>query len=313
MRTGSILADDPSCFRHCGRMQLMGHDEFIQFLKKTPEGLDSIESIEDRLGSFPVTNRGIQIWLLLRPYRDSRSFFQARLPCRDGPRGQPVIIPLALWESNYYRCPVPYIGQFLPDAHPQFRQVYLRYQDPPHHNTTFEIDDSALAENGFALHDAYPKEFSGNALTLTSINPLCVKVYSDTITNHCLVVGLGQSFGKDWIHSSIIPGQPHTEHKYIEMLARALEHAQHMDKACSGAKRHGQICIMQTRLPRTTKIIHISSVLWKNSRTCGVKLEVFHDPGFGDVSGEWTAFDVAVRSLFARLIGTDIAVYLGNR
>jgi len=29
---------------------------------------------------------------------------------------------------------------------------------------------------------------------------------------------------------------------------------------------------------------------------CGVKLEIFQDPGFGDVSDEWTAFDVNVGS-----------------
>ena len=46
---------------------------------------------------------------------------------------------------------------------------------------------------------------------------------------------------------------------------------------------------------------------------CAVKLEVFHDPGFRDVSGKWTAFDVDVGSFYARLIGTDITIYLGNR
>ena len=34
MRTGSILADDPSCFRDCSKMELMGHDEFIQYFRK---------------------------------------------------------------------------------------------------------------------------------------------------------------------------------------------------------------------------------------------------------------------------------------
>ena len=30
MRTGSILADDPSCFRHWSQMELMDHDEYIK-------------------------------------------------------------------------------------------------------------------------------------------------------------------------------------------------------------------------------------------------------------------------------------------
>ena len=44
----------------------------------------------------------------------------------------------------------------------------------------------------------------------------------------------------------------------------------------------------------------------------GIKLEVFRDPGFGNVSGEWIGFDVdVIRFVFVHahsyLIGTDIA------
>jgi len=39
-RTGSVLADDPSDFWNCGEMELMGHNEFIEFLKDDiPEGV----------------------------------------------------------------------------------------------------------------------------------------------------------------------------------------------------------------------------------------------------------------------------------
>ena len=213
------------------------------------------------------------------------------------------------------------LGQFPPQGPLQLCQVYLRYKDPLLRNATFDLNDSVLAENGITCCDTYPKTFTGKTLTLTSIDPLCVKVYSDGLTNHRFVVGLGQSFGKDWIRvvsdeSNIIPRpswQDCTERKYYETLVGTAEHAQHMDMARSGAERDGQACIMQTRLPRTTGILQISSVMWKSSRMCGVKFEVFHDPDFGDVSGEWTAFNVDVGSFFARLIGTDITIYLGNR
>ena len=292
---GSVLADDPRCFRDCGRMELMGHDEFIEFAK---------DSIEDRLGTFPVTNRGIQIWLLL--YRSFRTLFDALLPCRDGPRGPPVVIHLVVWESNYYRRGAPQSSrQFISGAPSQFHQVYLRYQDPPHRNTTFEIDDTALTENGFTCCDTYPKKFAGSTLTLTSTNSLCTKVYSDSQANHRFVVGLGRTLGTDWIHvvsdKCITPRHPWEnffEHNYYEMLVRSAEHAQRMNTARSGAKPYSQICIMQTRLPQTTRLLQISSVMWKSRRTCGVKLEVFHDPGFGDVSGEWTAFNVYVGRFF---------------
>ncbi|KIM52912.1 hypothetical protein SCLCIDRAFT_478492 [Scleroderma citrinum Foug A] len=299
VRTGSVLADDPSDFQYCFDMELMGHDEFIEYIKAdVPE--EELDSIEDRLGTFLITNRGIQIWMLLRPYLDSpsRSHFQAWLPCRHGRWHPPVNISLVLWESNYYRCQVPCLGL---EGPPRFCQVYLRYQDPPHRNATFEVDDSSLTENGFTCCDAYPEEFTGNALTLNGTDPLCVKVYSDRLTNHCFVVAFGQSFGKEWIRvifdeSTIFPRpswrRDYTKDIYHEILVSTLEHAQYMDKARYGAERYGQVCIAQTCIPRTTRILRTSFVMWKSSKTCGVKLEVFHDPGFGDVSGEWSAFDV---------------------
>ena len=299
---GSILADDPRCFRYCGEMELMDSDEFIRFVKENaPE--EEWHSVEDRLGSFPITNRGIQIWMLLYPKADSPTLFEAWLPCRYGPWEPPVAITLALWESSYHRHPG---SPFPPEGSLwQLRQVYLRYQDPPHPNTTFDIDDSALTENGFTYIGAFPKEFSGSTLTLTRTNPLCVKVYSDSLTNHRLVVGLGQYFGKGWMHvvsdeSSQFPRHSWEDYArgiYYETRRRTPEYAQRMNRAPSGAERYGRIFIMQTRPRQITGILRISSVIWKSSRTCGVKLELFHDPGFGDVSGEWSAFDVNVGAI----------------
>ena len=160
-------------------------------------------------------------------------------------------------------------------------------------------------------------KFTGSTLALSNTDPVCVKVYSDSLTNHHLAVGLGQSFGKGWIHvvsdqPNMIPRpswQDYTKRKYLEMRTSTSDLAHHMNKARSGAERYGQIFIMQTRLLQTTRILRVSSVMWKSSRVCAVKLEVFHDPGFGDVSGEWTALDVDVgTSLFARFIGTDITI-----
>ena len=111
----------------------------------------------------------------------------------------------------------------------------------------------------------------------------CVKPISDTKTCRITAPTIPRPSWRDYI-----------EHKYVEMKVRTPEHARHMNKVRSGAGRYGQVCIMQTRLPRTTSILQISSVMWRSSGMYGVKLEVFHDHGFGDVSGEWTAFDVKV-------------------
>ena len=197
VETGNILADDPSFFEDCDEMELMSLHEFGRYISVFSIPEEELDRIEDRLGTFPITNRGIQIWLVLYPSRGFRTLFHARLPCRHSPRDPPVTINLALWESDYYRCSAPDVAPELGD--PEFRGVYLRYQDPRHRKVTFEIDDSALTKSGFTCCNTYPKKFSGNTLMLTSTDPLCVKAYSDSLTNNRLVMGFGQSFGKDWI------------------------------------------------------------------------------------------------------------------
>ena len=66
---------------------------------------------------------------------------------------------------------------------------------------------------------------------------------------------------------------------------------------------------MQTRLHQLTLR---TGVVWRNSRENGVKLEVFQDPGFDYVSGEWTVFhyqvDVGVSTHYFH-ISIDISVH----
>ena len=127
-RECSILADDPSNFRACGEMELMGHDEFIGFLQGdiSQEELDSID--EDQLGSFPTTNRGIQIWLLLCPFfGSSPRRFRAWLPCRRGPRASPVTMAFTQLESNFYRQLSMFGVDGVLGGRPRWCQVYLRY------------------------------------------------------------------------------------------------------------------------------------------------------------------------------------------
>ena len=307
--TGNILADDPGFFECCGRMELIGQDEYIECLKEDDVPKEELDSVEDRLGTFPITNRGIHIWLFLRPYRGSRTLFEARLPCRIRPSWPPELIYLVLSESNYYRDPGPDLSILrstdTTSAGPSFLsrlcRVYLGYQDPQRRTTAFKVDDTALIENGFTYCDAYPKKFTGDTLTLTSTTSLVIKVYADNETNTRLVVGLGQSLGTDWIH--VVSDEPTTgprtseswEHyvykKYWEMRNTMRAHARHVNKARSGVE---QVCIAQTRFLRSDRILQISSVTWKSSRICGVKLGVFYDPGSSDISGEWTAFNIDV-------------------
>ena len=289
-QTGSILAEDPSFFWGCDKMELMNQDEFIESLR---ERIPEEELADDRLGTFPITNRGIQIWLFLCP-QVGDSVFQALLPCRSHPSQPPVAIDVALWESNFYRYPgcIRREGGRL-----QLRQVYLRYQGMPHCNSTFEIDDSAITKSGFAASATWPQGIiTENTVIPISTDILDLKCYSENRGNR-FAVGLGHWFGQNWIH--VICEEPGatlwTPHHL--MLKRASEYAQSMKKARSGAARC-RVCIMETRLPRSTWVLQTSCVMWKSSRICGVKLDVFQNPRFGIASGEWTGFDVDVSRFF---------------
>ena len=292
VRTGSILADDPSFFSGCDKMELMSQDEFIESLKwDSPEAEHPSIEDWDRLGTFPITNRGIQIWLFLRPRVGSDSVFQTLLPCRSHASHAPVAIDVALWESNYYRCAGGSYGR----GRLQLRQVYLRYQSQgmPHCNSTFEIDDSAITNNGFTYSSLIET-------TLTPINTdiLDFRCYSESRGNrgNRFAVGFGHWFGQNWIHvvceePGAILWSPH-----YSMLRKAPEYAQSMKETCSGVA--SLLCIMETPLPRSTWTLQTSCVMWTSSRICGIKLAVFQNPRFGIASGEWTSFDVDVSRFF---------------
>ena len=229
VRTGSILADDPSFFRGCHEMVLMDYNKFLQWLKDfiPEEELHSIE--KDRFGTFPITNRGIQIWLFLTPHHGSRSVFEAWLPCRSRSSGPPVAINLASWNSNYYRYSL-LVSQFPTERTVQFRQLYLGYQDT-HRDVTFEIDDSAITENGFICFDAYPSTLIENTFTLTGMDTLCVRVYSNIRANRHFAVAFGQCFGQDRIHSvceAPTDGFLQSEKELNQILIRGPEHVQFM-------------------------------------------------------------------------------------
>ena len=85
-------SNDPSDFGDWFHMELRLMDRG-QFIKEfSPTDVDNFDV-------FSITNRGIQIWMPLRRYRDSNFVFRAYLPCRDA-EGDLVSIDLVLWNSN---------------------------------------------------------------------------------------------------------------------------------------------------------------------------------------------------------------------
>ena len=288
VRTGSILADDPSFFEDCFEIELMDYDEFIESLKKyTPvETLRSMD--QDRFGIFPVTNRGIQIWMFLLPHPDSQnSIFEAWLPCRED--RSLVSIELALLDSNYYRYSLPLKG-LLAKPNLQLRQVYLRYQDTMYPDVTFEIDDSAIFENGFTCCDTYPSKPEGNTVTPTSTSPLCVRTYTGTLGKGRFSVSLGQYFGRDWVH---LINNPPNEIDKQDLMLRGPRRAQSLVSRVNNSP----IWVHHIYLPELACIVRTSRVVWERSRI-GVRMEVWDSDLHNGLDG-WKVLEADVVSGFS--------------
>ena len=289
VQTGSILADDPSFFGTCSSMVLMDHTQYIESLNRRipAEELPLID--EDYLGTFPITNRGIQIWMLLHPYRNSNSLFKAYLPCHSGTM---VTIDLALWDSNYYRYSS--VSQEPLQGPLQFRQVYLRYQDT-YHDVTFDIDDSAMSKDGFTCHDVYPWQLTGRTPTLTGASPLSTRVYSNKNDNLRFMVAFGQCFDQGWVHAAVSNLTGGLSRFYKQELVKGPEHARFMAEAPPRGECHGRVWVNHIRLPGSTWIVRISRVMWERSRV-GVRIEAFDLPFriFNISLDQWKILDVEV-------------------
>ena len=291
VRIGSILADDPSAFKGCSGMELMNYDEFI---KEFPE-LSSTNP--DRFGVFPITNRGIQIWMRLRRHRaNSNSVCRAYLPCRDRANGPVVSIDLVLWmrsgNYNYYRYPS--ISRSAHDNSPsEFRQVYLGYEDIPNDSITFDIDDSGITENGFTCSHADPTNFTRNTFTLTNTNPFCFKIYSEQRGNGCFKVDFGQCLGQDWVHLGV--ARYSTRRIDDKLKLQVPDGAQSM---YSNFRTRLWVCHL--RLPRSIWTVRIYRVVWDGSKT-RLRMEVSRGPPFQNGLDKWKAYNVEVGDFFVHV------------
>ena len=287
VRIGSILADDPSDFETCCDMELIDHDKLI---KQLPE-LSSTNT--DHFDVFPITNRGIQIWMPLRRYHGSTSVFRAYLPCRI--HESLLSINLVLWNSNYYRYP-PTRGAALEASPAEFHQVYLRYQDTLNHTATFDIDDSGVIENGFTSCHVDPKNPTRNTFTLTDTNPFYVKTYF-TEQGH-FDINFGQFLGLHWVHLDVArsPKLWIDDTLKVQMPGGALS----MADAPFQAYSPGRVWVYHLQLPGSTWIVRIYRVAWERSKI-RLRLEVSRDIHPQKCLEEWNAYDVEVSDFFVHV------------
>ena len=303
-RTCSILADDPSFFRNCSEMELIHDlDKFKQMHKNDMEEPPSKDINDDQFGVFPITNRGIQILLLLRCLDDFDSVFEARLPCCSSPSGPSVTIKLISSKRNYYRHFTSVESEVSRERTLRFKNVTLRYQDMLC-SATFEIDDNGMTKRGFNYCGTYrasrlAEKLAEKTIMLTNTDPLCVEVYSDHQANLHLAVGYGEFFGQHWIHLNceVSAGQSswkdYAEEQYMKMLDSGQTYAKHMIDACPRNERYHRLLVKHTSLPGSARTVQTCCVTWKSSKTCTVKINVFH--GFCRVPvNKWVGFDTDV-------------------
>ena len=282
VRIGSILADDPSFFRDCSDMILLDHDEFIRLSKRRFPKLGLMDADD---GAFPVTNRGIQIRMLLHPYPESKSVFRAYLPCWGN---DPLVsINLVSWNSNYYRY--PNLQEAGLGGSPEFRQVYLRYRDTPNHAVTFEVDDSGLTENGFICSNEDPEEHTENTFMLTNANPFCLRTYSAGQGDYRFKVAFGQCFGRDWVHMENFPLSTTARIDSEALISRGPNWA----LSVSDRSLHSKLWICHFHLFGSPWVVRTYRVR-RERLQIEVRMEVFRDPDFRNGQEEWKAYDVEV-------------------
>ena len=287
VRIGSVLADNPGDFKDCSDVVLMNHDELF---KELP-GLYSTNT--DHFDVFPITNRGIQIWMPRRRYHDSDCIFKAYLPCRTV-YGSIVTIDLVLWNSNYYRYPSMIAA--LEASPAEFHQVYLRYQDTSNHAVTFDIDDSGLIENGFTSSHVITDD-TGKMFTLTDANPFCVKTYFTERGDGHFNIHFGQCMGLDWVHLDVPrpPGFWIDGTWTVQTPGGALSMAGPFQ-----AHDPGRLWVYHLQLPESTWIVRIYRIAWERSKT-RLRLEVFRGTHPPNCLDEWKAYNVLVSDFFVHV------------
>ena len=295
---GSILADDPSFFQDCSDIVVIGNDQFIAKAMSTFPKLPSMDA--NQFGVFANTNCGIQIWMLLCAYRDSKTVFRACLPCF-GSRGY-VSIDLVLWNSNYYRY--SNVRKAPDQSCAEFRQVYLRHQcDTSNYAVTFDIDVSGITENGFTCSNDVPVEHVGNSFTLTNANPFCVKTYSEQQGNSCFKVVFGQCLGLDWVHLDYDFSLGTTSRIYSEpSITQGPDWAPAIFEAplCDSFRTSGLLWIRHFRLPGSSWVVRAYRIM-QERRKFIVRIEVFRDPQFQSGSNEWKVYAVEVSDFIVHM------------
>ncbi|KAI6151171.1 hypothetical protein BKA82DRAFT_771875 [Pisolithus tinctorius] len=204
-RHGSVLADDPSYFRDCRDVERLESERFVSSLKEfirrhelattTIESEPALRRTAEHISVFAVTNAGIQMSLPLIPYRNSTSF-KAILACHNRV-GNLITIDLTPRGSAFDRSRIR--AAEICRVYPHFRQLYLTCSREAIHYLT--LDDKVTSYHGFVRCGTFPRNLTGDVVTLSSENDDCIViVYANDDARSRFAVGLGYCLGKGWVH-----------------------------------------------------------------------------------------------------------------
>ncbi|KAI6158981.1 heterokaryon incompatibility protein-domain-containing protein [Pisolithus thermaeus] len=329
-RTGSVLAEDPSDFRGCGKITKVEPGEFIKLIGQYTWRSDigdswaqpqyKLAALRDVMDSqqfhtFNISNGGIQVFLPVIPSRDSPSHLRAVLACtRDLDL---VTIDLVSSGRSFARTS---IDSLLPATYAEVKTLYLiHHQDTNETRHEFPFDDKYVSSHGFTRRGTYPREFTGNTITLSSLaEDLIVIVYANHDARSCFAIGLGYYLGQEWVHVDY-DGHFPTQEDWTDFGGRAYDRmwkarARHArDMAEYRDMRYGKYCMKHAHLPRSIWAVRVIWGRWK-ADDFSVMVDVVECPGCCD--GPYSMTDRIVgtfcpcawranRVRYLRMIGLD--------
>ncbi|KAI5993762.1 heterokaryon incompatibility protein-domain-containing protein [Pisolithus orientalis] len=215
---GGALAGDPNHFRGCHDIEKVELDEFVdEVMDYYQSGLSMTrnpgsgrlvrsrdrtfrQQLLQRRPAIFRDARSIQICLPVIPHCDSASVFRAILACRDY-YGDLITIDLTSpdpLQSSYRICS----GRRFRHWGPELRTLCLAYSAPDtkeyHH---FKVDDRHTLYHRFSRHGTFPREFTGDTITVSSLtNDLVVIVYANDGAKSRFAVAIGFYLGQGYVH-----------------------------------------------------------------------------------------------------------------
>ncbi|KAI6123443.1 heterokaryon incompatibility protein-domain-containing protein [Pisolithus croceorrhizus] len=317
-RPGSVLAVSPSDFQDCKDIEKVELDEFADKLMEHIEKSkleDSDNSVPKcgilrtitirkkrrthehklaelreaarsrQLGTFSVSNAGIQVWLPVIPCRDH---FRAILACSDI-FGHLVTIDLGSSGSSFDRI---FGTTDILKTYPEFQTLYLTHLEASEAFREFALDDRTVSYYGFTRCGTFPREFSGNTISLSSLtNDLILIIYANDNVGSRFAVGLGYYFGQSWVH---VTSDEHVQRNgwkdfarrvYNRMWNARAEHARSMPKYPEeGGYERRDNFIKHAHFPRS---ILAARVVWGRWETYNFKLMIDVEQCPGCCAGPW--------------------------